>query len=70
MPRAKAIMLALAPFRETAESAALSQSGKLIASACDQLMNIALMSNVKYNVVMRRGKNAMNRQGQLDHAKV
>ena len=70
MPRAKAIVLAFGALGKSAHAAALTQSGKPVASSRDQFMNIALVSDVEDDMVTRRGKHAMDRQGKLDHSKI
>ena len=66
MSRSKAIMLALGTLWEAAQPAALTKRVKAISASRNQLMNIALMSNVKNNVVMRRRKNTMNGKRKLE----
>ena len=70
MPRAKAIVFALRSLCESADTARKAQGVHFVKSACEHLVNVALMSNVENDMVVRRVENSVYRHSQLNHAKI
>ncbi len=70
MRRAERIMLAFKPRREACRPARLPHLLHGGAAACQQLVDIALMSDIEDNPVIRRLKGAVQRDGEFDHAEV
>ena len=57
--RPERIMLAFRPFCKAGNSAGRAQSVKSFTPACQQLMNVALMPHIPYNMVARTVKYAV-----------
>ncbi|OQB88588.1 MAG: hypothetical protein BWX86_02648 [Verrucomicrobia bacterium ADurb.Bin122] len=71
MACAKRVVLALSAIEETAGAAGLAEVAEKLALATgQQLVRVALVGDVEGELVLRRLKNAVERDGQLDHAKV
>lgn len=69
-PGAEAVMLTLAAQCKTRDAPTLAQRVKPIAAAGQQLVDIALVTDVKDDVIVRSGENPVQGKGQLHHAKV
>jgi hypothetical protein len=70
MPRAEAIVLALASLLKAAESPTLSQSVNLLISARKHLVDVALMPYVEDDMIVRRVKNSVKSHGKLNYSEV
>jgi hypothetical protein len=68
--RAEHVMDAFAPLGKTGKPASLPQCRKTLRPAGEQLVRVTLMADIPDDLVRRRIKNPMNRNGQLDHAKI
>ena len=65
MPSAEAIVLALASLLKAAKSSALSKSVNLLISARKHLVNVALVTDVENDMVVRRIENSVERHRKL-----
>lgn len=70
MPCAKAIMWTFRTQCKARNATGTPQSIKGFIATGKYFMNIALVTNIPNNVVMRRIKNAMKRYRKLDNAKI
>ena len=70
MPCSKGIVLALTAFGKTADAAAMSQSVKHLAAPCDQLVRVALVTNVKNDMIVGRRKDAVNGKCHFNCSKI
>ena len=57
-------------FLKARKSLVLAQRGKLPRTAGEDLMNIALMADIKQDTITRRIKDAVQRQGKLNDAQI
>ena len=64
------VVLALTAVGEARKSAGRSEPVKAIASSRDKLMNVSLMSDVKYYVILGRVKNSVKCHAELYHAEI
>ena len=70
MSRAKGIMFAFVPAGKAGKSAGLPQLGKTLPPSREQLMHIALMPDIKNDMIVRRVKDAVKGNRQLHHTEV
>ena len=70
MSRTKAVMIALLTLGKAADSAGKSYGFDTVISAGKHFVYIALMSNVKYDVVVRSVKNTMKSHGKFNYAEI
>ena len=64
------VAAALERRRKARHTAVAAQRGKTVGSAGEQLVCVALMTNIKNKVVMLRVEYAMKRDGSLDHSEI
>ncbi len=70
MARAVNVVLALGPEKETVQPLVLPHRMDAIEPAGKHLVDVTLMADVEDELVLRGGENAMERDGQLDHAEI
>ena len=68
--RLKTVVFALAPFRKTGDAAVGTQRGKTVIPSGDHLVYIALMSDVKNDLVFRHMKDPVERECKLHNAEI
>ena len=68
--RAVAIVLAFGAEEEAVQALVLAHRVNALAPAGEHLVDVALVADVEDELVLRRVENAMQRDGQLDHAEV
>ena len=70
MPGLKAVVFAFAAFRKSGYSFVLPECMERRIPACQHFMNIALVTHVKYDTVIRRIKSAVQRDRQFDNPEI
>jgi len=70
VPGIESIILTFRRFWKTGKSAKLSYGVKPVFSSGDNLMNIALMTYIPYNFILRSVKHPVKRKGQLYDSQV
>ena len=70
MARHKGIGIAFRGFGKAGNAAILPQTRKIRPAACQQLMHIRLVTNVKHQAVLIRIKHGFNGDTQLHHAQI
>ena len=70
MTGSEAVMIAFASLRESTDTATNAECIELLAPAGQQLVCIALMPYVKYDMIVRRGKHAMDRNRQFNYTEI
>ena len=70
MPRDESVVLALIRLREAGEAAVLTEGTEAVPPAGYDLVDIALMADVKNHTVARCVVHAVQRDGQLHGAKI
>ena len=68
MAGAKGVVLALGALEESGHSVLLAERLHPIVATGEQLVRVALMSNVPHELVARRVEGVVQRDRQLDHA--
>ncbi len=68
--RAKTIVLAFGAQSETVQSVRLADSAKTIFATGKNFMNVNLMAHVPDKFILWRIENAMQRDGQFNHAEI
>src|SRR6516162_5932337 len=66
----KRIMFAFERIDKTAQSFVLPQSVKLMAATCQHLVHVALVTDIPEDLVFRGLEDVVERQGNLDNAKI
>ena len=70
MSGVKTVAAALTAFRESAHTAKLAQTGKVLPAPCQQLVRVCLMSDIPDHLVFRQIKHQMHRHGKFYHTEV
>ena len=70
VPRAVAIVLAFRPQGKAVQTIRRANGVKPVLAPGQQFMDVTLMAHVPDKLVVRRGKDAVQRDGQFDHAQI
>ena len=70
MTRAETIVLAFGAQRETVQAVRLADGAETVFAAGQNFVDINLMAHIPDKLVLRRGENLVQRDGQFDDAEV